>query len=179
MQNVIEQVRSKGHKALESVYHELHDEFVQWARHHYQCNQDEACEIFQQTVVIFYENVMQGKLITLTSSLKTYLFSIGKNKIMELKRYQEKHISTEGKDFVDHMDSGIEYDLEQLAEKSIGQLPEPCRSLLIDFYYHRKTMQQLAERYGYKNEDTVKNQKYRCLLSLRKIFNEIKIKSEA
>lgn len=179
MYNVIEQVRLKGRQALESVYHDHRDAFVHWARHQYRCNEEEAREIFQQTVVIFYENVMQGKLITVTSSLKTYLFSIGKNKIMELKRYQGKHVSTEGEDFVDHADSGFEYHLEQLAEKSIGQLPEPCRSLLIDFYYHRKTMQQLAERYGYKNEDTAKSQKYRCLLSLRKIFNEIKVKSEA
>lgn len=174
MQSVIEELRQGGHRALESVYRDNRREFIQWASRQYHCNEDDALEIFQQTVIVFYENVMQGKLVTLTSSLKTYLFSIGKNKIMELKRYQEKRVSTEGMDFHQEAISTVEEQLINVATKSINGLKEPCRGMLIDFYYHSKTMQQLAAAYGYKNEDTAKTQKHRCMESLRKIFHEFK-----
>jgi RNA polymerase sigma factor (sigma-70 family) len=179
VQNVIEELRLNGRKALEGVYHDHRDEFVQWASHQYRCSNDEAREIFQQAVIALFENVMTGKLKSLTSSLKTYLFSIGKNKIMELKRYNDKFVKKEALDI--QQDDEPVYDELMLiaARESVQQMGEPCRGLLINFYYNGKTMTQLAFEYGYKNEDTAKSQKYRCLQGLRKIFQQRRKRAEA
>jgi RNA polymerase sigma-70 factor (ECF subfamily) len=179
VQCIIEELRLNGHRALEVVYHDHRDEFVQWASHHYRCSNDEAREIFQQTVIVLFENVMTGKLKSLTSSLKTYLFSIGKNKIMELKRYNDKFVQREEIDI--RKDDEPVYDeyLLMAAKESVQQMGQPCRGLLIDFYYNGKTMTQLALEYGYKNEDTAKSQKYRCLQVLRKIFQQRRKNIEA
>ena len=179
MQNIVEQIRLDGRKTLEAVYHDHRDEFMQWARRHHQCQEEESLEIFQDTVVTLYENIMQGKLTELTSSLKTYLCAIGKHKIMELRRYGQKFQPADGLDFQDEANLSISEDLLNTTRESISRLDNPCRDLLLDFYYHGSTMQQLASTYGYKNEDTAKSQKYRCLQSLRKIFNEIRISNEA
>jgi DNA-directed RNA polymerase specialized sigma24 family protein len=53
---------------------------------------------------------------------------------------------------------------------SMGQLGEPCKGLLEDFYTRHLSMDEIAEKFGYTNADNAKNQKYKCLQRLKKIF---------
>jgi len=55
-------------------------------------------------------------------------------------------------------------------QESIGQLGEPCKTLLTDFYMARLGMDEIADKFGYTNADNAKNQKYKCLQRLKKIF---------
>ena len=59
-----------------------------------------------------------------------------------------------------------------LVEKCLEELGDPCRALLISYYYEKKSMLEIAELLGYKNTDTTKNQKYKCLKRLKKLFIE-------
>ena len=58
----------------------------------------------------------------------------------------------------------------QVMEKAIGSLGEPCRSLLEAYYLEKKNMQDIALSFGYTNAENAKNQKYKCLMRLKKIF---------
>ena len=49
-------------------------------------------------------------------------------------------------------------------------LGEPCRTLLEDFYIKASSMQDITEKFGYTNADNAKNQKYKCLMRLKKMF---------
>jgi len=49
-------------------------------------------------------------------------------------------------------------------------LGEPCKSLLEAFYLQKKQMVDIAEEFGYTNADNAKNQKYKCLMRLKKLF---------
>jgi hypothetical protein len=40
------------------------------------------------------------------------------------------------------------------------------------FYYHQKTCEEIGTLMEYKNEDTVKNQKRKCMIRLKKIFEQ-------
>jgi hypothetical protein len=55
-------------------------------------------------------------------------------------------------------------------DRAMGSLGEPCKSLLEGYYIQKKDMQQLAEMFGYTNSDNAKNQKYKCLMRLKKLF---------
>jgi hypothetical protein len=55
-------------------------------------------------------------------------------------------------------------------EKAINNLGEPCKSLLEAFYMQKKNMQEIAASFGYTNPDNAKNQKYKCLMRLKKLF---------
>jgi hypothetical protein len=55
-------------------------------------------------------------------------------------------------------------------EKALGNLGEPCKTLLEAFYLNKKTMQEIATAFGYTNAENAKTQKYKCLLRLKKIF---------
>ena len=57
-----------------------------------------------------------------------------------------------------------------MMEKAMGSLGEPCKSLLQAFYLQKKSMQDIASNFGYTNAENAKNQKYKCLMRLKKLF---------
>lgn len=164
--NIINELKQGGGRALEAVYVRYRAEFIQWLQGRLGCEAELAKDIYQQTILTLYENVQSGKLVTLTSQVKTYLFSIGRNKYYEAVR--EKAKQEKAKDWQVEHDSTSE-SLLQLVEVCLEKLGEPCRSLLMQFYFHKRSMEQLTELFDYKNIDTAKNQKYKCLERLRKL----------
>ena len=57
-----------------------------------------------------------------------------------------------------------------MMEKAISSLGEPCKSLIEAFYIQKRNMQDIASQFGYTNADNAKNQKYKCLMRLKKLF---------
>jgi len=173
---LIEKIKSKeSEKYLGEIYSEYRNEFLLWAVRNHKCSMEEAKDIFQTSVIIFYENIRSGKLTEITTKVKTYLFSIGKNKILELVRSKKK-MAPEFNDEVysDRAylqdEEGEEYE-EKLkkVEMSLMKLGDPCKIILMQFYYHKRSMVEIADIFKYKNSDTVKNLKYKCLQRLRRI----------
>jgi DNA-directed RNA polymerase specialized sigma24 family protein len=73
----------------------------------------------------------------------------------------------------------VDDDLEQHAkhdaafaimDRALKSLGEPCKSLLEGYYLQKMDMQTLASEFGYTNSDNAKNQKYKCLMRLKKLF---------
>jgi RNA polymerase sigma factor (sigma-70 family) len=126
----------------------------------------DAKDLYQEAMIDFIEKVWGGKLV-LTCKIKTFIYSICKNKWRNLLR---------GKKAVIDIDDYIE--IEKLSEAEVGDnnflpnskqiqeaivsLGEPCRSLLVGFYYKKLTMEQLAGQFKYKSGKVVKQQKFRC-----------------
>jgi hypothetical protein len=54
----------------------------------------------------------------------------------------------------------------------MSSLGEPCKSLLEAYYLQKKSMLEIAGDFGYTNADNAKNQKYKCLMRLKKLFFE-------
>ncbi|MGB3180956.1 MAG: sigma-70 family RNA polymerase sigma factor [Cyclobacteriaceae bacterium] len=171
---VIERLRSGGEKELEMIYLKYRDEFLFWITKNFTCPLDEAKDIYQVSILTLYENVVQGKVRTLTSSIKTYLFAIGKNKALASNKKAQRFTS----DFSDNMDvsaienghSSEDEERWRLVESSLDKLGDPCRTLLKQYYYHKKAVSDIAVELGYKNADTAKNLKYKCMKRLKKIF---------
>jgi DNA-directed RNA polymerase specialized sigma24 family protein len=74
---------------------------------------------------------------------------------------------------------GIEEELSEIEKRelefsrmatSLDSLGQPCRSILEDFYIKDLTMDETAGKFGYTNADNAKNQKYKCLQRLKKLF---------
>ena len=172
MPTLINLFQSNRTEALSKIYQDHRTEFISWAMKNYGCSLDEAKDCYQNAIIILYENVVSGKLTELNSSTKTYLFAIGKNKLRELNRENNKK-----EDIANLPDVVADDPVEQhhpeavkLAMHCLEHLGEPCKSLLQEFYYHKSTMAQIMEKLGYKNEDSAKNQKYKCLVRLRKLY---------
>jgi DNA-directed RNA polymerase specialized sigma24 family protein len=57
-----------------------------------------------------------------------------------------------------------------IMDRALNSLGEPCKSLLEGYYLKDLDMQTLAKDFGYTNADNAKNQKYKCLMRLKKLF---------
>ena len=173
-QALLKGLANNDSKAVDSLY-KSHFPMVQ----HFVINNngsfDDAKDVFQEAMITFYEKV-QTDSFTLTCQIKTYLFSICKH--LWLKRLQQMGkynvpLSTEEESV------SVEVDMEEfnkkdaaftIMDRALNSLGEPCKSLLEGYYLNKKGMQELAADFGYTNADNAKNQKYKCLLRLKKLF---------
>ncbi|MEM9856089.1 MAG: sigma-70 family RNA polymerase sigma factor [Bacteroidota bacterium] len=158
------------------IYDLYRNEFIQWCITHYGTDEESAADVFQDTVVAFYYNIRNGLLKELSSSLKTYLFAIGKNLALKKLRNESRMVVNdevlELNAAFTQLDLFEKSDRKKMVAELMEQLGEPCRSVLQLFYFDRFTMDAIADRLGYKNENVAKSQKLRCFNTLKKLALE-------
>ncbi|MGB1243407.1 MAG: RNA polymerase sigma factor [Chitinophagales bacterium] len=173
--SLIEEIKSGKKERLEELYLKQGPLFVNWLKKHYQCSQEEALEVYQESILIFCQNIMNGKLTKLTCKPHTYLFAIGKNVLLSKRRkYQLEKISlSDEQDWIPDnttLEMGIELDeKQQQLAGMIGQMGKVCRTILTAFYLHDKTLKEIAKALKYKSMDVIYTQKKRCLQKLRQV----------
>ncbi len=171
---IVEGILLKDKKALQYVYDSCFPLVLKMVVKN-SGNKDEADDLFQDAVVVLFENVNTGNF-ELKSSVSTYIYSVSWR--LWLKRLKQKgkqmKVMPETSDFPDVEKEILVYEEEERRfeklGKSIDQLGEPCKSLLQDFYINGLNMQELADKFSYTNPENAKNQKYKCLQRLRKMF---------
>jgi RNA polymerase sigma factor (sigma-70 family) len=161
-------------EVFKSYYNQYKLDFIQFGRK-YSSDEEMILDAYHDSFIVLYENVISRKLVELRSSLKTYLFSIGKFTIYnKLKKNQKVRFAEELdlKDDEFHLHP-ISFDQTEEKEemmKYFDQLGEACKSLLTLFYYKRYSIEAMVKALGYKNENTVKAYKSRCLKKLKEII---------
>ena len=172
--SLIERIKNqKNDEALKEVYQKYRSEFLHWAVRNHSCSLDEAKDIFQQGIIIFYENIKFEKVTYFTTQVKTYLFSICKNKLLEMHRKRSKMQSSYNDQVLLNDElyfSAVTNDFEEkmnIVDECLLEMGDPCKSILLQYYYHKKSMLEISELLKYKNSDTVKNLKYKCLQRLK------------
>jgi RNA polymerase sigma-70 factor (ECF subfamily) len=174
---IITKIKSGGHTELGMVYEEYRTEFLKWITREYECSDDDSKDIYQLTILIFYDNVRTGKLERLVSSVKTYLFGIGKNIVMENRRKANRQIPIDQERWlkeylIDEPSDAIQEPFFEIVKSALNKLGDPCRKLVELFYYDRKSLEEISEQLSYKNPETAKNQKCKCMKRLRKLCEE-------
>lgn len=180
-QQIIDAIKNGNEKALEDVYKAYRGEFISWCYKKYEVDNEQAKEIYQETILIFYQNLLNNSLQTLSSSIKTYLFAIGVNKVREKFREKVIPLSDTAKDLIFNNLTEPDLNDEQeerikTVEQCMSQLGDSCQKLLYHFYFLKLNMDSIAEKLGYKNATTAKNLKYKCIQRLQQlVFQQIKI----
>ncbi len=173
-QALLKGLANNDSKAVETLY-KSHFGMIQHFVTNNNGSLDDARDIFQEAMITLYEKV-QTDSFSLTCQIKTYLFSICKHlwlkRLQQMGRYSTP-LSTEEESV------SLEMDMDESANKdaafaimdrALNSLGEPCKSLLEGYYLNKKDMQALAAEFGYTNSDNAKNQKYKCLMRLKKLF---------
>jgi RNA polymerase sigma factor (sigma-70 family) len=139
-------------------------------------SEQDADDIFQETVISFIDTVQKGKF-RFESGIRTFLISISKNLwLNELRKRQrsdnrEKIFET-GRE---QEDAGVseaigDRELKQQLQKMLDGLGESCRKILILFYYENLPMKEIVSHLHYENEQVVRNKKYKCLQQLTEML---------
>jgi RNA polymerase sigma factor (sigma-70 family) len=183
-QHIIERLRHGGQTELGIIYEQNRKEFIHWVSKEFSLSTDDGKDIYQMTILIFNDNVKSGKLENLVSSVKTYLFAIGKNVARESMRKAKRTTRINQEEWlkehmVDEADHQVEESAFSTAKLALQKLGQPCQKLVELFYYEKKSMEEIGTLLNYKNAETAKNQKCKCMARLRKLFEEELTKSTA
>jgi RNA polymerase sigma factor (sigma-70 family) len=135
--------------------------------------EDEAKDVYQEAVILFYEKV-SARVLQLNCKISTYLYSVCR-RIWLRKLAGKKNYSGQVEEFeefirIDEETEDYSEDDFKTMSASLGMLGEPCRGIIEDYYLQNKSMQQICDKFGYTNADNAKNQKYKCLMRLKKVF---------
>lgn len=174
--NIIAGILNEDDAALHRLY-KLHFPMV---LHFVQSNngtEDDAKDVFQEAVIVFYEKTRAGQL-ELSCQIKTYLYSICRRlwlkKLARGSRFSSGLIEDTEAELVHAEEDAEQAEQNELKFAAMGtalaQLGEPCKSLLEDFYIRSVSMADITDKFGYTNADSAKNQKYKCLMRLKKLF---------
>jgi RNA polymerase sigma factor (sigma-70 family) len=171
---ILKEIRRKNEVAVRELYR-THYPMVFYLISSNNGTEQEAKDVYQEAFIAFYERAQQADFV-LTCRIKTYLYAVSRR--LWLKRLWEKK-RFDGKIEEKESFAGIEEEMVDFEERektfdmmkrSLDALGDPCRSILEDFYIKELTMDNIRDKFGYTNSDNAKNQKYKCLQRLKKIF---------
>ncbi|MEO9893707.1 sigma-70 family RNA polymerase sigma factor [Aurantibacter sp.] len=177
-QQIISQMKQRDRNALKEVYKEYKIEFFKFASR-YTSDNEVLEDIFQDALIVLYENAQVGKLDQLKSTLKTYLFGTGKFMLFKHFRDSKKEVPTEETYIFDryekqvindvYEDKGMnDYQVKLIA--NFKKLGNKCREILELFYLKGIKLDEIMAIQGYENKNVVKSQKSRCLKTLKELI---------
>ena len=158
--------------ALAIVYKKHKDYCCNFMKAMYNDN-DTIQDIFQDAVIVFYENVNKPNF-TLSCSIQTYLNSICRNQILvrikHSNRYEVKS-SEENSQYIENISDWFEevgnvnndrVAVMKTVLKEMKDSANKCYVMLVRFFYQNQTMDKIAVDLGYTNADNAKSQKHKC-----------------
>lgn len=167
-----EAFREDAELTMKKVYTTYRTEFIGFARRH-QLTEDDILDAYQDALIALYQNLVAGKITHSSSSVKTYLFGIGKHKLLNILKRQK---NTPVVDLDERMLPAIkEHETAVLSEAvtdAIALLGDSCRQILTLFYYRKYSIEAIMTQMQMKNENTVKATKSRCLKQLKKLISK-------
>ncbi len=170
--DIIKTINQGNYLPLYDFYRTYRNEFVNWSIKEFSATQEQAKDAFQEAMLDFYQNVISGKLSVLTCSLKTYLFQIGKHKILNIRKKEQRLTYHNDLQLIDGGETHLfmeeenkAYSQEQI-RTAIANLPDDCQKVLRLHYFNEYDMESIARELNYKNADTAKSKKSVCMKRL-------------
>jgi RNA polymerase sigma-70 factor (ECF subfamily) len=176
-QEIVNSIKDGQEEGLVYLYRTLRGEFVKWATKQFSIDADLGSDAFQEAILALRFNISHERLTEMTSSLKTYLFTIGRNQILNRLKKNKYEFSTDDLTNYQNENLVIRGQKEQLSNEQekvrllIEKMQEPCFSILKMFYYLGYSMEVIATRMSYKNENVAKSQKLRCINKLKQTWH--------
>jgi RNA polymerase sigma factor (sigma-70 family) len=164
-------------RAIRFIYQQYAQATSSFILYHGGSEQD-ADDIFQETVVAFIDVVKKGKY-RMESSIKTFLTSIARNYwFNEMKKrdrsgHRDKLFEMgRDKDEADVSEHIAEMEKKRQLRDLVDQLGDSCRKVLVLFYYENLSMKEIVDHLPYENEQVVRNKKYKCLQALAGLIKD-------
>ena len=143
---------------------------------------DEAHDIFQDAIIIFYKQVKEDKF-DLKYKIAGFLYSVSRNLWINRAKRRQRQVELSDNDSYVEVDKDILNDMitverENLINDLLDQIGENCKELLMNSIYKKLSMKEICKVMGYSNENTAKTRNYKCKQRLIKLVKESQFLSE-
>jgi len=175
---IVEGLRLRSDYIINFVYREYFP-LIKYLVNENSGSDEDAEDIFQDGLIIIYKKITDNQL-TLTSSFKTYMYSVCRNlwlqKLNKRKVVMEKISDVE--EYIDLPDdimneiSNEEVELHRLVQLHFLSLNEDCQKVL-RLFMKDVSLREIGNIMGFKTEKYAKTRKYMCKEELkRRIAND-------
>lgn len=143
-----------------------------------QGTEDDAEDVLQEAMVVLWERVRSGSF-EYQAKLSTYIYATARNIwFRRLARHRRELPATEetfdvAADDATPLEEMEENERVAAVQKAMEQIGNPCRDLLLLFYWEERSMEEIAVKLGFANADTVKSKKYQCKKSLEHLVRNM------
>jgi len=171
---LLDRLKSGSNRDIIRIYDDHKGAFVRFATK-YPIASEDVLDIYQDAIIVLWEHARQGKLDGLKSSIKTYLFGVGKYMMLNRlkKTSMQQPMVDEITEIPDNLyDETLRRERVELLRKGFRQLGNQCQKILRMFYYDGKKLDEIQTELGYANKDVLKSQKSRCLKQLKELTKE-------
>lgn len=146
---------------------------------------DEIEDIYSETFIAIRKNLLDGNVASGTK-WKAYIFQIGYNMAVNKAKQSARFVQAKEMTSNDDIDANNRFEtylslqeaMEEkenetqsqrlsILEREIKYLPEPCETILKDYYYGGFSMTEIMSEIHYQSTDSVKSMKNRCMNKLR------------
>jgi RNA polymerase sigma-70 factor (ECF subfamily) len=173
-------IKNNDTKVIGELYKLYRDDFVRFIKSRFFTLDSERIEdAYAEAFHALYRNVQNGKLVKLTGTLKTYLFQIGLYKAIDEINRKKK---LRGEELIDYKPTEemlqldyFEEDDEEIIKirelnETVGQMKEPCSTLLRLFWFERKRDSEILPLTSFASVDVVKVKRSRCMKKLKEDY---------
>lgn len=136
---------------------------------------DDADDILQEALVSLWERVRTGKF-TYSARLSTFVYATAKNIWLRRLARARREVPSQGRtddppgDEPSPLERMMEEEESQIVRRALEHLGEPCKKLLLLYYWEELPMEEISVRMGFANADTVKSKKYQCKKVLERLL---------
>jgi DNA-directed RNA polymerase specialized sigma24 family protein len=132
----------------------------------------EVEEVFQDSIVRFFDKIMKDKTFTIEKDIKGYIFGIAKNVfIFNRKKANKLNIKNEVDEFVfiSEEDKLSIYTNKEIFKTILSHSTETCKKVLM-YWSYSYSMGEIAELMNYQSEMMARKKKHECLKKLIELF---------
>ncbi len=138
-------------------------------------HKDDAMDLFQEGMIALWTNIKKEKfLLNKDIKISSYLYALCRNiwisKLRKAKNTKPIETLSNIESPIDGLDEMEEnYNKINQLTGYLEKLNHSCQQLLKLFYYQKKSLKDIAAKMNF-TEKTAKNNKYRCMKSLRALY---------
>jgi len=163
---------------ISTIYKLYRDECSFWLMQKFGIGKEDAIDIFQNTIIIFYEKVVCEKGNIPLDKLRPFLYGIARNKGLEYLRSLEKYATERFENIQcpisDQIEEKVKIEYQfDIINKGLDKLSAASKKILSLFYFQGKSISEITIIMGYKNSETTKNMKYKSLQKLKREVESI------
>jgi RNA polymerase sigma factor (sigma-70 family) len=175
-QELLADIQSSREEVVNRAFAFLYQKYFQSFVYFVQTNhgqEEEAKDVFQEGIIVFYKKARQQELDI--DYPATFFYSICKNIWAERGRQKAnrerilRDITRADDNTYDNLEATLEKERDNMLWVLVEKLGPDCQAVLLNFYYEKKNMKEIALAMNLASEAVAKNKKSNCMKKLREI----------
>jgi RNA polymerase sigma factor (sigma-70 family) len=136
---------------------------------------DDADDVLQDALIILWERVRAGRYEH-TAAIGTFLYATARNLWLRRLAHARRETPSDLQSDVTAADDPTPLETLEVAEDvaavhaALDAIGDPCRTLLLLYYWEDASMEEIARRMGFANAATAKSKKYQCKEQLKRLM---------